>query len=474
MPDSQQLLNPQLSKTDAVKEWITDRIRWQMFLPNQRVPSVRKLAKQLGISSFTVMQAYEQLVAKNVLTAKQGSGFYVRAQKNAPAQPALIAARPPSIDTAWLVEHMFSQIPYHRAPGNGTPAPEWLHFEKLTACIRQVAAKSPQFSYEYPGLLGYFPLRELFWQAADEIGIQSEINQIITTNGASEAIHLVSSYLLHPGDTILVDDPSWFWLNSALEHQKINIVRVPRHADGPDLAIFEEMMARFHPKLYVTNTVLHNPTSYQLHPAIAHKILNLIYAYDSYILEDDIYQYYDPNPHSVRYATLDQCERVFYCTSISKIIGGTWRVGILLSPKQHMQKMAQHKMLITLTTSEFNERVVYQVLTEGAFRHHISTVQKKTYLAHQRLRKSLATIRLSYPKEAQTGLFLWVNVGVDSSQMAVAAAKDNWLIAPGRLFSEQTDARNYIRFNISTTSDEFLAWLQNYRQQHLPTAAAND
>ena len=70
-------LNPHLNKTEATVEWITKRIDWQIYRPNQKVPSIRQLAKLLDISSFTVSQAYEQLVATNVLTAKQGSGYYV-------------------------------------------------------------------------------------------------------------------------------------------------------------------------------------------------------------------------------------------------------------------------------------------------------------------------------------------------------------------------------------------------------------
>ena len=75
-------LNARLTKTAAIVEWLQQRIEWQIYLPNQRVPSVRKLAKLLEVSSFTVVQAYEQLVATNVLIAKPSSGYYV----NTPAK----------------------------------------------------------------------------------------------------------------------------------------------------------------------------------------------------------------------------------------------------------------------------------------------------------------------------------------------------------------------------------------------------
>ena len=73
-------LNSNMTKTDATIDWITKRIEWQVYKPYQKVPSIRQLAKLLGISSFTVSQAYEQLVATNVLMAKQGSGYNGKAR----------------------------------------------------------------------------------------------------------------------------------------------------------------------------------------------------------------------------------------------------------------------------------------------------------------------------------------------------------------------------------------------------------
>lgn len=105
-------LNPHLTKTAAVAEWLQQRIDWQIYQPNQRVPSVRKLAKLLNISSFTVVQAYEQLVAINVLTAKPSSGYYVNAVASSvePNSHTDITAKYPIIDTRWLVQQVFSDI----------------------------------------------------------------------------------------------------------------------------------------------------------------------------------------------------------------------------------------------------------------------------------------------------------------------------------------------------------------------------
>ena len=133
-------LNPNLTKTAAVAEWLKQRIDWQIYLPNQRVPSVRKLSKLMGISSFTVVQAYEQLVATNVLVAKPSSGYYVNEQTRLvpPNRDKKVAPKQPVIDTRWLVQQVSSDIPHHRSPGVGTLPRDWIRNDKMEWAIRQV------------------------------------------------------------------------------------------------------------------------------------------------------------------------------------------------------------------------------------------------------------------------------------------------------------------------------------------------
>lgn len=123
-------LNLNISKTAAVVEWIQQRIDSQIYKPYQRVPSVRKLATILDVSSFTITQAYEQLVATNVLTAKPNSGYYVLPQVTQ-SRNLEILYKEPVVDTSWLVQQMFSDVPNHRAPGSGELPVEWI---KMIGC----------------------------------------------------------------------------------------------------------------------------------------------------------------------------------------------------------------------------------------------------------------------------------------------------------------------------------------------------
>lgn len=456
-------LNPNLTKTAAVVEWLQQRIDWQIYLPNQRVPSVRKLAKLLGISSFTVVQAYEQLVATNVLMAKPSSGYYVNAvaKPNEQHSQKPLTAKYPVIDTRWLVQQVFSDIPHHRSPGVGTLPSCWVRNDKMEWAIRQVTQQADRFIYNYGDIQGYLPLRQQLVQQLNVLGMKTYTDNIITTAGVSQAVTMAARLLTQAGDTVLVDGPGWYWLSSCLQEQGLNVIAVDRDQQGPDIQQMQKLFAAHRPKLYLTNSVLHNPTSYNLHPARAHQVLNLIHEYKAYIFEDDLYAAFVPNAQTLRYASLDQFERVFYATGFSKSMSSGWRVGMLVCPDPFIDEMLRIKTLTNLNTPEFGERVIHRLWTHGEYRRQIKKVQQQLYSAHERLREALPRIGLSYPEHTQAGLFVWVDTGVDTSQLALEAYKEGWLVAPGQLFYPDAGASTHLRLNVSTTSDEFLGWLGN-------------
>ena len=456
-------LNPHLTKTAAVAEWLQQRIDWQIYLPNQRVPSVRKLAKSLDISCFTVVQAYEQLVATNVLMAKPSSGYYVNQKPSLnPQHPhEKTAARCPVIDSRWLLQ-VFNNTPHHRSPGSGTLPNSWVRNDKMEWAIRQVTQQADDFIYNYGNIQGYLPLRQQFVQHLNTLGMHTCAENMITTAGVSQAVSMVGQMLTQAGDTVLVDGPGWYWLTSCLQQQGLNVVAVERDHQGPNIEQMAKMFAAYRPKLYLTNSVLHNPTSCNLHPARAHQVLNLIHKYDAYIFEDDLYAPFVPNGQALRYASLDQFERVFYASGFSKSMASGWRVGMLVCPERFIDDARRIKLLSNSNTPEFGERVAHRLWTHGEYRRQIKKVQQRLYTAHDRLRQALPKIGLIYPEHTQAGIFVWVDTKQDAGELALHAYKEGWLVAPGQLFYPDARASTHLRLNVSTTSDAFLAWLGTY------------
>lgn len=459
--DNSHSLNLNISKTAAVVEWIQQRIDRQIYKPYQRVPSVRKLADMLDVSSFTVTQAYEQLVATNVLMAKPNSGYYVLPQFNL-SRNIDIVDKEAAVDTSWLVQQMFNDIPDYRAPGSGELPVEWVKNDKMQWAVRQVNQDIDSFIYNYGETQGYLPLRQQLTQHLDLLGIHTSADNIITTTGVSQAILTITQLLLKAGDTVIVDDPGWYWTSSTLQQQGYQVVSIERDYQGPNIDQMQQVLKKYRPKLYITNSVLHNPTSYNLHPARAHQVLNLMHEYDTYIFEDDLYAAFLPDEKPLRYANIDQFERVFYATGFSKSMASGWRVGMLVSPDKFINQILKLKTLSNMTSPEFGERVVYKLWTQGEYKRQLKKVQQKLYIAHQDMREALSKISLTYPKHTNLGIFVWIDTGVDSGKLALEAYKDGWLVAPGQLFNPIADPSTYLRLNVATTSDEFLQWLQKY------------
>lgn len=109
--------------------------------------------------------------------------------------------------------------------------------------------------------------------------------------GVSSAIQTVLREIVKAGDYVIVDDPSWFWLLGCLHQLNINVVSIPRDSSGPNITELENLFQTYKPKLYITNSILNNPTSYNISPSIMYKVLNLLHKYDAYLLEDDIYSH---------------------------------------------------------------------------------------------------------------------------------------------------------------------------------------
>jgi DNA-binding transcriptional MocR family regulator len=468
-------LDPRFNKVDQVVAWLDERICMRYYAPGARVPSVRALADKLGMSKFTVVNAYDKLVASGVLVSRLGSGFYVAdlvnaLKKNAAEKKSATAMVSAQVDASWLLHHIFSDVPEERSPGSGLLPNTWLVNERVGVAVRSVTKDYESHIYGYGHVQGYLPLREQMVVQLHQIGMVANATQMVCTHGVSSAIDLMARYFLKAGDTVLVDDPSWFWLYGSLQAKGLRVIGVPRDEEGPNIEILSRVLAHDKPKVYVTNSVLHNPTSFGLSPARAYQVLRLMDEHDCYILEDDIYGDFHggvaKGAPALRYAALDQFKRVFYVAGFSKSLAAGLRVAVVCCPPEHVKGFISQKMLSSLSSPEINEAVVHRLLVDGQHRRHLEKLRLKIANAHERLRDELPKIGLRYPPETQSGLFVWVNTGVDTNAMALAAMNDGWLVAPGGLFSPNQGVSTYMRLNVARVTDEFLHWLGDYVARH--------
>ena len=234
------------SLVDQIVRSIESRIDDKLLRSGARMPSIRQFAEQHRVSRFTVVEAYDRLVAKGYLESRRGSGFYVR--ERSPLVSAAAGAwteQPPAhLDVVWLVRNMFrQQLPPQKTPGSGMLPSDWLDGELIANGLRAISRQSPAMLIQYGNPQGFLPLRQQLQLKLAELEIGATPEQIVTTTGITQGLDLVARHFTVPGDTIFVDDPAWFLMFGSFATLGAKVVGIPRLPDGPDIARLAELAA---------------------------------------------------------------------------------------------------------------------------------------------------------------------------------------------------------------------------------------
>ena len=438
-----------------------ERIRAGSLAVGTRLPSVRGAAKQHALAPSTVVAAYDLLQAQGLAEARQQRGFFVRAARSAVEPQRQHDAAPrsaPPHDVTTLMRGMFEhQGGKALSPGTGTLPPDWLDLPLLHGAMRRALSEDARdpASLRYGEPAGDARLRAALSLRLGQLGIGAAPAQIVTTAGATQALDIVSHLLLSPGDTVLVDEPGWAVEFARLTQMGIKLAAVPRGPAGPDLAVLRRWLetspAANKPRLYITVSVLHNPTGASLPLAAAHELLKLAAAHDLTIVEDDTYAWLAPM-QAPRLAALDQLQRTVYVSGFSKILTPNWRVGFLAASPALVERVIDRKLLTALSTPSLPERALAIMLEQGSLRRHAERVVARLHAARQRCVRLAEDAGFSFAAPPQ-GLFGWVETGVDVDLLAARLHAQGWLLAPGSLFHAQPRLSTLMRINFATAQE---------------------
>ncbi|MDN7176560.1 PLP-dependent aminotransferase family protein [Caballeronia sp. SEWSISQ10-4 2] len=461
---------PQLTLVDQLVQWGRRRIDERVFRPGMRMPSIRKLAVDKGVSRFTVVEAYERLVAHGYLDSRRGSGFFVRDRASSndshvhPPSPTDRAPVPSTIDVVWLLRNMLHTSNPAKGPGIGYLPASWLNGELLTSAFRSLSRQSGAQMLGFGTPQGFLPLRQQIQTRLEELEIGASTEQIVMVSGVTQAIDLIARVFVKPGDTVIVGDPAWFQMFGRFVAQGARLVGMPYTPDGPDLDALETMVRTWRPKMLVINSVLQNPTGTSLTAAQAFRILQLAETYDFIVVEDDIYGDLCPtNFAATRLASLDQLKRVIFLNSYSKTLAPNLRVGYVACAPEVANAIADQKMLVGMTSPELNERVLYKVLTDGHYRRHVERLRVKLDSVREKTVRMFEKVGYKPYLVPSAGMFLWADTGVDSEGLAAAGHEAGFLLTPGSLFSPHQLPSTFMRFNIANCGDPGLpAMLAGY------------
>jgi len=301
------------------------------------------------------------------------------------------------------------------------------------------------------------PLREQLVDRLIGFGISVQPHQLITTHGVSQAIDLVGRYFVHPGDTVLVDDPGYYAIFGYLKTLGARLVGVPRTQQGPDLAALERIIEEHQPKLFFTMTVLHNPTGTSTNPAIAHGLLQLAKKYEFMIVENDTYGDFHPNPLT-RLATLDQLNRVIYVSGFSKTVSPDLRVGYIACREDLLEDLVDLKVLTGLTTSQLNEKLILNILASGQYQKHLQNLRERLEQNREITIRKLENCGLEIFAKPEAGIFVLArfNSLSNTAEITSLAATKGIILGPGHLFRPHHEPSPWLRFNVAFCDDPLI------------------
>ena len=443
------------SRIDLVMATIRQRIAGRSLISGARLPSIRKFASVLEVSPSTVVDAYERLVSEGAIHSRPGSGFYVASQ----AAPLSLAEIGPRVDRAvdpfWVSRQSLESSDDALKPGCGWLPADWLPEEGIRKALRALARADAAVLADYGSPLGLLALRQLITRRLADKSIDCSPDQVMLTESGTQALDLVCRLLLEPGDTVLVDDPCYFNFQALLRAHRAKIVGVPYTPNGPDINQFAAALAAHRPRLYITNSAIHNPTGAVLSPVAAHKLLKLAEQFGLTIVEDDLFADFERVP-APRLAAFDGLDRVILIGSFSKTISASLRCGFVAARPEWVERLIDLKIATAFGGGRLNAELAFSVLSDVGYRRHMEALRNRLAAAMSNVAARLKAIGIEPWLMPEAGMLIWCRLpnGTDAAALARAAVAEDVVLAPGNVFSVSQSAGNFMRFNVSQSLDE--------------------
>ncbi len=443
---------------DQIFEDIKKRIEQMTLEVGERLPSVRAMAASMGISNETVLRAYDKLTAAGYLQARRGSGFYVAPGARQVGKAVSVQAWSKPATTYW--ERLLGADRFPGSSASGTLPADWMDPKAVSAALQALATHPRNDLFEYSDSQGGLALRSVLSERLRMAGIDASPEQIVTTAGGSEALHLAIWSFLAPGQTVLIEDPAPFIHIQRLMASGLQLLYVRRLEDGPDLEQFVELCEKHRPVAFFCSSILQNPTSTCLSMRRAHQLLKLAEQYDLWILDDDTYG--DLLPRSrlgsvARLAALDQFERVIHVGSFSKTLGPGLRAGFVAASSQRLERILLMRSVSSIQAPALTDQLVHHLLTQGGYDSHCERLQRQLSRAGKALAAKVLARGWQVAADGD-GMYLWVDLGEGVKAKAVLASllAEGELIANAEAFTYLPALASFVRLNVARTDDRTL------------------
>ncbi|MGD8403848.1 MAG: PLP-dependent aminotransferase family protein [Anaerolineales bacterium] len=433
--------------------------------PDTRLPASRKLARDLGVNRITVETAYSELEADGLIYSRVGSGTYVLPpqtltpiSKDNPSAPWPLWQQNVNVDSAATSEERnlsqsAEENPHLISFASGSSAPHLFPADDFRKALQNVMRRDGMDAFDYGASNGYAPLRSTIAHVLASQGLQAQPENILITAGSQQALSLTTQILLKPGDTILVESPTYGGALDLFQALDFRVVGVPMDTQGMQVENLEKLLQQHHPKLIYTIPNFHNPTGTCMSSSRRRELLLLADRYNIPILEDDFVgdlRYDGRTQPSLK--ALDPGGRVIYASTFSKMLMPGLRVGFLLIEGPVYENLVKFKHVNDLATSSLIQHALEAYVTVGRYQAHL---RKSCQIFRKRRDVMVAAIKKHLPLDVQFeipqgGLFIWLRLpdNLSSKDLLPLALMEGVDFVPGdRFFPGSSLGRSRMRIN---------------------------
>ena len=343
----------------------------------------------------------------------------------------------------------------------GLPAPELFPVEGMKEATDKVYAEHGQQALQYGAAKGVTELRELILKRVKEKeNVDAKLENVMVTTGSEQAIDLVGKAFVNPGDTVLVEEPTYLCALDVFRSYGANFVSVPMDDDGMKMDALEEAL-KAHPETALVYTVpnFQNPTGRTMPAERRKKFAELAAKYDVPVLEDNPYgdiRFAGEHVPSVK--SFDHAGKVFYMSTFSKILAPGFRLGWLVADPKVIEKLTVLKQSADLHTDNLVQYVVTEFFKENDVDAHVKEISD---LYGKRKQLMIDGIKKYFPKDVkytdpEGGMFLWVEVSgvTDTVELFKQCLEHNVAFVPGDPFFAGKPQPGTFRLNYSNMQED--------------------
>ncbi|WP_445115647.1 aminotransferase-like domain-containing protein [Acinetobacter sp. WZC-1] len=443
-----------MTKIEWTIQVIKNQIATKSLLPGSRLSSVRQFATQLNCSVSTVVEAYARLVSEGVIESRVGSGYYVLGKPSASGFVETETQYDREVDPLWVSRQSLEARQDVLKPGCGWLPLEWMPEQSIRKALKQTARADIHLLISYMEPYGHLGLRQYIARKKENHGLKINTSQILITDSGTQSIDLIFRLLLQPGDIILIDDPCYFNFQALIKAHRLRVITVPFTETGPDLGHFEQALS-LKPRVYLTNSGIHNPTGACLSVQNAYQVAKLAEQSGLIIIEDDIFADFEYAP-APRYASFMGFEQVIQIGSYSKTLSASIRSGYVVAHSDIIDKLIDLNIATHFSCSHLNAEIIYQALMDSGYPRHLEWLKKQLIKSMNDAVKRLQNLNIHPWIIPRAGIFLWCRLPehVDASELSKICLKQGVILAPGSSFSQAGSAGQFMRFNVAQCIDK--------------------